>query len=303
MKVRESKELMKYVNEFFKYSIDEGFLNQNYAMENYTQIGDMYVEFNDSIDGDAWVHGNTVTINRRKTFADEKYASLVLFHELAHLCSDLHKNMFTPKGILSTYRDVMEREFSTDYKCGNRITKLDDVDNPYTYLMFGFLLLDEVTSENTAEQLVARKFNIQRKPYRQEQRKIGNHYVSYTTNMGYYTIGQGLADSFAKTLFLPNGEKNLNGLSKAVLNKGFTKDLIRQHYESKYALSALYKEISYLGAIAYYEEQSQGRLQERRKIDPQLVYESYQNVTELMDKGYEGREKIPNNIDMPDFYE
>ena len=302
MKVKENSLVMKYLNEFFYYSMAEGIFDSSSVMEHYMQIQDMNLEVDDSLRGDARVEGNTLKINWRCTFKDEKYASLVLFHEFAHLCSDLHKDILKQNGVMRIYRDMMERKFQTDYQFDNRRTRAGDANNPYTYFLFGALLLDEVTSENTAENLVAKKFNVPRKPLREVQRKIGNHYVSYRANIDYYSIGQGLADSFAKTLILPKSEKNLNGLSKAVLKKGFTRELIRQHYENGYTLSALYEKLSYLGTICFYEEQSQGHYGDRERVNPQLVYTSFERAKSIMAKGYEQRETIPNNITMPDFY-
>lgn len=179
---------------------------------------------------------------------------------------------------------------------------MDDVNNPFTYINFGALLLDEVIAENVATEMVKTKFN-KFIPLKNKQKQYGNHVINYRTHFDYYGIGEDIGNKFAQTLFMNNNCKNLNGLCSESFKTDFVFDLIRQHNERPDALEALTKELAYMGVIAFAEEQSQGRYENREKLSPDLIYNCYLDLDRLLLNGRENREIIPGNIPMPSFME
>ena len=305
MKIKDDANIMKYVTEYLGYCMQERFFDGRRASELYEKLRNIGLEYVPAnFPGDASFENGVLKINTARTFSNERQASLVLFHEFTHICSTLHEDMYSRNSMLKRFSDYMAERTDTNYQFGNQITKRLDVNNPYTYSLWGALLIDEVTAENVAYQLISRKYGIDRNAQTKSvTRRLGHLSISYRTNMGYYGIGQEIVDKFAKTLFLKTSDKNLNGLSKEIFQPDFVKCLIWQHNERPYAMECLFKELSYMGVIAFYEEFRNGHMPPNKKaIAEYLVYDSYKKVFPLLDCGREGRETIPQYISAPEFF-
>ena len=258
MKIKDDYRIRNYVDEYIKLGIQLEFFNPNQARKFHNNLLNKEFEYDTSLPGDAFTEGDSqkIIINPNRTFSSDKKASLILFHEFTHCCSNLHQDLYSKDfSLLNNFKKNMDKRKNTIYQHNYSTTQVGEINNPYTYFLFGLNLLDEVTAENTAEEMVACKYRILRKPTHSETRYLSNNkQIPYNTNLSYYGIGQELADGFSKTLFLPNKNKNLNGLCKEIFKDNFVKDLIYQHCESSYDLECLYKELGYIGVIGFTEE-------------------------------------------------
>ena len=162
------------------------------------------------------------------------------------------------------------------------------------------MLIDEVTAENVATEMVKLKYN-KVVPFTNKQKVYGRNVVSYRSHFDYYGIGEELVDDFSKTLFMQKQSRNLNGLCRDIFKKDFVYNLIRQHNEKNFSMSCLIRELAYLGVICFEEEKSNGHLKQRERILPELVYDSYFKLKDLLKEGRENREYIPCNIPFPTF--
>lgn len=300
MLLRYDKRLVNLVEEYFRYGVSLGFFNREKVKLFYNQLLNLNVTYDSSLPGDAKITGNSLLINNQRTFKDEQNASLILFHEFTHYCSNIHKDIHDQNGYFNKLRNNIHSFMSTNFFYRNLSTKKGDVMNPYTYILYGGLLLDEVTAEYVATKVVSKKFGKQMPLYRRDK-KIGSNYIDYVSNFQYYGIGQQLVDGFSKTLFVKNEDKGINGLCKHIFDNDFVRNLIYQHNERPDALKSLCEELGYMGVIAWYEEEKNGRLNGEH-IPDSFVYYSYQRAIQVIRNGYEPRETIPNNISEPSFF-
>lgn len=290
-----------YAQEYIDLGMRLGYFNYNQAKEILSKILNLDVSTDTTLPGDAYCNKNTLVINPKRTNNNEKL-SLVLFHEFTHINSSIHKDLFGGNSLIKRLKEKASSFMDTNYYHGFSKTKIDDINNPFTYINFGGLLLDEVIAENVATEMIKTKFN-KLIPLENKQKKYGNHVINYRSHFNYYGIGENIVNKFAQTLFMNNNCKNLNGLSSESFKPDFVFDLIRQHNERPDALEALTKELAYMGIIAFAEEQSQGRYEDRGKLSPELIYNCYLDLDSLLLKGREDREIIPGNIPMPSFME
>lgn len=307
IKLRETP-LVEYVNEYIQYGMQCGFFFGRECNQIRERLLNLDVEFVEDINGDAMCNGNTLIVNRKifQKKDNAKYASLVLFHEFTHICSDVHKHTQN-NGLFVQLRNYVENnpgKIDTTYYKGSCTTEMGDTNNPYTYILFGALLLDEVTAEHVATEMVKKKYMKYVLP-KEGQRVYGNgtYIHRYKSHFDYYGVGENLIDQFSKTLFLKNGFKNLNGLCSEIFKEGFTYDLIRQHNENPIAFQHLIDELGYLGVIGFSEEQFNGRYAVREKISSDLISYSFKELERIFQYGIENREEIPGSISAPEFME
>lgn len=293
----------KYIEEYISFGKRMGYFNNDQALEFSKKLSNIDFKIDNSIDGDAVTRGNEIIINEKRLKSEEKM-SLILFHEFTHICNSLHQDIFKDdsKSLIKKLRNNAGSYTNTNYLHLSRETKQGDTNNPFTYILFGGVLIDEVVSEHVASEMVKMKFN---KPIllKNKERIYGDKKINYNTHFDYYGIGETLVDEFSRTLFLKNNCKNLNGLSKEIFKKDFVYELIHQHYERPDAFKALIEELAHMGVVAFWEEQSQGRYQDREKISPKLVYNSYNKLRQFLRNGREERENMPSNIPIPPFME
>lgn len=290
-----------YVQEYVDLGMKLGFFNYNKSKEILNFLLNLDVSTDSSLPGDAYCSNNNLIINPLRTSNSEKL-SMALFHEFTHLTSSIHKDMYSNNSLIKKLKANSSSLIDTNYSHNSSNTKINDVNNPFTYIVFGSLLLDEVIAENVATEMVKLKYN-KFIPLKNKQKVYGDHVINYRSHFDYYCIGEELVNNFSKTLFLSNNCKNLNGLCQANFQDDFVYELIRQHNERPDALECLIKELANMGVIAFAEEQSHGRYKDRPHISPDLVYNSYFELQNLLLSGYEYRESIPNNISMPSFME
>lgn len=308
MKKLGKTQLRKYVEEYIQYGIQCGFFDHIRAKKLKKKLLNLEVVIYDNIDGDALYEGNTLHINRKifEKSDNGKFASLVLFHEFTHVCSDIHTHIFN-NGLIVKLRDYIEahpERINTTYQHGFATTKMGDVDNPYTYIIYGGLLIDEVTAEHVAIEMVKKKYKQYVLP-KNGQRVYGDgRYIhKYKSHFDYYGVGEELIEKFSKTLFLKNNCKNLNGLAAENFKERFVYDLIRQHNENPTAFKHLIDELAFLGVIGLSEEQHNGRRLNQKSPSVSLIRDSYESLQEILEYGREDRENIPNNITVPPFME
>ena len=300
MLLKNDDRLVNIAREYFRYGVALGYIQREQVNSFYQQLLNLDVIHNNSLHGEAKIEGNTLLINDRRTFLNERTADLVLFHEFMHYCSNIHRDLNNPNGYFYKIRNNIDSFMDTKTIYGNMPTKNGDIMNPYTYILFGGLLLDEVTAEYAATKMVSEKFGDEMPRYRKDK-KIGNYYLDYVSNFDYYGIGQQLVEGFSKTLFVENKDKNLNGLCRHIVDPKFVKDLVVQHNERPSDMKALCEELGYMGVIAWYEEKRQGRLH-GKNIPEDFIYHSYQKAMQIIRDGYEPRETIPGNISEPSFF-
>ena len=298
-----NSEFKKYAEEYLSLGLRMGYFDYAMAEEFRNKLFNLNVKIDNSLPGDAYCEKNNLTINNRIFRTGEEYKSLTLFHEFTHQCSNLHNDLYAgDKSLISKLKENAHIYTNTDYNHSFSRTKMGDVNNPYTYIAFGGLLIDEVSAKNVATEMVKMKFN-KFIPFKSRQKIYGNHTIHYQSHFDYYGIGEELVDGFSKTLFMKNKCKNLNGLCKEIFRKNFVYDLIHQHYENNYAFSCLIEELAHFGVLCFTEEQYNGHLKDRTPISSDLAYESYFKLKDLIEKGRENRETIPSNIPLPSFME
>lgn len=288
-----------YAQEYIDLGIRLGYFNYNQSKEILNKLLNLDVSEDSTIPGDAYCRNNSLVINPLRANTDEK-RSLVLFHEFTHLNSSIHKDLFGGINLIKKLKEKSSSFMDTSYSHGSSRTQINDVNNPFTYIIFGGLLLDEVIAENVATEMIKLKYN-KFIPLKNKQKVYGNKTINYRSHFDYYDIGEEIVNKFAQTLFLSNNCKNLNGLCQANFKNNFVSELIRQHNERPDALECLVKELAHMGVIAFAEERSQGRYENSKDISPNLIYNSYFELQTLLLEGREYREVIPNNIPMPSF--
>lgn len=298
-----NSEYRKYVDEYLSLGLKIGYFDYSQISEFRDKLYNIDVTIDNTIPGDAFFGENGLIINKNRMLnSGEEYESLTFFHEFTHKCSNLHDDLFNKgdKGLIKRLSNNANMFTNTDYNYGGIKTKKGEVNNPFTYISFGAMLIDEVTAENVATEMVKLKYN-KVMPFTNKQKIYGKNIVNYQSHFDYYGIGEELVSEFSKTLFIENRSKNLNGLSRDIFKKDFVYDLIRQHNERNYSMSCLIQELGYLGVICFQEEQSNGHLKERAPILPEIVYNSYVKLKNLLKEGRENREYIPSNIRFPSF--
>ena len=302
MKIIDDNFLRSLVDDYIYLGIQNKYFDRFKGAQFRQILLNKNIKYDDNLPGDAFTdRNNTLIINRKRTYTNERNASYILFHEFTHYCNDIHNDRFGDYSphLFEHFRDYMESHTDTTYQYGFAQTQAGDVHNPYTYALIGALLLDEVIAEFVAIDLVSKKYN-QPVQARVETRKLGNNYIHYTTTLNYYEIGEKIAEEFTKTLFMKKSNKNLKGLCVDSFKDGFVRSLINQHCESKHSLECLYKELGYMGVIYFSEEQKNGHLSAGQKpISDLFVYNCYTELFELIRHGYENRETIPQTFDMP----
>ena len=300
MLLKNDDRLVNIAREYFRYGVSLGYFDREQVNSFYQQLLNLETIHDNSLPGDAKIEGNTLLINDKRTFFNERNADLILFHEFTHYCSNIHRDVHNPNGYFNKIRNNIDLFMDTKSVYRSMITKRGDIMNPYTYILYGGLLLDEVTAEYVATKMVSKKFADKMPLFRKDE-KIGNYYLDYVSNFQYYGIGQQLVEGFSKTLFVKNEDKNLNGLCKHIANKNFVRDLIIQHNERPSDMKALCEELGYMGVVAWYEEKKQGRLH-GKPIPEDFIYHSYQKARQIIRDGYEPRETRPGNISEPSFF-
>lgn len=231
--------------------------------------------------------------------------SQVIFHEFTHICSNIHKEMFLSNGLWEKIKNNVE-VFTGDKKRdyideSGRVIKSSDSNNPYNYIMFGALFMDEVIAENVATEMVKEKYHT---PTRLIQRVFDcgdNNLIKYTSRFEYYGIGEKLLDKFAKTLFI-QGNRNLNALSRESFRENFVYDLINQHSENSFTKKAFIDEIALMGVIAHTIEKQNGRYSNQERISGDMVYHSIFQLDAKLESGYENRNIMPSSIVFPTLY-
>lgn len=208
--------------------------------------------------------------------------------------------MYSDNGVFSKFKDYYCSRYNTDFNYNGNLLKKGHSCNPYTYFNFGLLLIDEVISEFVANMILCQNKGIDMNTYN-FSRNIGSNVLKYSSHFSYYGIGEKLVELFTKTLFLPNNEKNLKGLSKRLMDKNYCYDIIYQHFESDIAIRGLFEELCYMGVIAFNEEKYHGHLKERGEVPADLVSYSYNKGIECLRAGAENREIIPEGIVKPNF--
>lgn len=299
MLLKDDIKLVKYAKEYITYGVHLQYFDKNTASIFYQNLLNLKVIHNNNLPGDARIINDTLEINDIYTFTNEKNASLILFHEFSHYCNNIHSDIFNTNGNLYKLKGNVNNIMNTNYQYNNSSTRMGDILNPYTYILYGGLLLDEVTSQYIATRMNNLKFDEPMDRYRYE-RRLGNHYIDFVSNFKYYGIGQYLVDEFSKTLFVKNEDKNINGLCKQIFDKNFMKQLIYQHNERPSAMQSLCTELGFMGVVAWYEEEKNGRCKGEH-IPEDFVYHSYQQAKQVIRSGYEDRENIPGNIRYPSF--
>lgn len=298
-----NSEYRKYVEEYISLGLQIGYFDYTKIQEFRDKLYNIDITIDNSIPGDAYFGENGLIINKNRMFkSGEEYESLTFFHEFTHMCSNLHDDLFNKrdKGLINKLSNNANKFTNTDYNYGYLKTKKGDVNNPFTYISFGAMLIDEVTAENVATEMVRLKYN-KVVPFSNKQKVYGKNIVNYKSHFDYYGIGEELVEGFSKTLFMQNQSRNLNGLCRDIFKKDFVYNLIRQHNEKNYSMSCLIEELAYLGVVCFEEEKSNGHLKNREAILPEIVYDSYLKLKDLLIKGRENRECIPNYIPFPSF--
>lgn len=200
------------------------------------------------------------------------------------------------------YVETHPRQFNTTYQHVFGTTKIGDVNNPYTYMLFGGLMIDEVTAEHVATEMVKQKYREPVLP-KNRQRLYGKYVHPYKSHFEYYGVGEELIEQFSRTLFLKSNCRNLNGLAREIFKNNFVYDLIRQHNENPEAFQALVDKLAYLGVIGFSEEQYNGHRKDKEPVSTLLIRDSYESLQDIFREGREERENIPNNIPAPTFME
>ena len=300
MLLKNDDRLVNIVREYFTYGVSLGYFNKEQVNYFYNKLLNLETIHNNSLPGDAKIEGNVLYINDRRTFSNERDAYLVLFHEFTHCCSNIYYDIHNPNGYLNRIRNNINSFMDTTTYYKSMPTREGDILNPYTYILYGGLLLDEVTAEYVATKMVSKKYEDKMPRFRKDE-KIGDRYVDYVSNFEYYGIGQQLVEGFSKTLFAKNEDKNLNGMCKRIFDGNFVRNLVYQHNERPSDMKALCEELGYMGVIAWYEEEKNSRLHGKH-IPEDFVYHSYHKATQIIREGYEPRETIPGNISEPSFF-
>ena len=307
MKLIEYSRLNKLAKEYCILGQKLGYFNAEQAKVFLGELQNLDVIIDNTIDGDAYINTrkNILKINANRTFASEESASLFLFHEFTHKFSSVHEDFHhCPNGCFATLKNkvsqIVPRKMSLyDYK--NETYDIGDDFNPLTYIQYGGLLIDEVTSEYVATRMVSKKFG---KPLPQFNPTIGGKYIE-PANISYYSSGQRLVNGFARTLFLKSSDKNINGLCKKIFDRNFPKELIRQHCEKGKRVSPLVylcRELGLMGVMALYEEEKNGRVL-RNNIPSDFAYHCYEACKVELDSGFEHREYIPSSFTLPEYLE
>lgn len=298
--------LKKYCDEFIEYGKRIGYFSIDQGKEFREKIMSFRSIEDYNIDGDAVVNTDNKTIKCNPLrIKDEKNLSLVLFHEFTHICSDIHKEMYLSDGLWKKMRDNIE-VFTGDKRksfkdINGNIIDYSNKDNPYNYIMFGALLMDEVIAEKVATEIVKEKYHIPISETTKVFNCGNNNSIRYRSSFDYYGIGENLLDKFAKTLFI-QGNKNLNTLARESFKKDFVFNLIRQHNENSVTKKDFIDEIALMGVIAHTVEKQYGRYSEQEPISGDIVYDSIFQLDSILRSGYEERNSIPQSIKFPDLF-
>lgn len=294
--------LKKYCNEYIEYGKRLGFFSpiqeEKFRKEimSYTMKEDSYLE------GDAYVGARNKTIKYNPTRCrDEQFLSQIMFNEFTHICSNIHKQLLkkeTSSGQLTTETGLWERlqnhiEVFTDARID-----ISDKNNPFNYIKFGGLFMDEVIAEYVAIEMIKLKYNI---PIQQQKRIFdcgdGNR-ITYRSSFDYYGIGEKILNEFAQTLFM-QGTKNLHSLARESFKENFVYNLIKQHNERISSRKAFIEELALMGVIAHTIEKKHGHYLEQEAISGDVVYDSIFRLTDLIRAGFEDRKTMPQNIIFP----
>ena len=297
MKLKEIENLKKFAIEYVTLGLELGYFNNDNFQKVYNKLLNYDIEIDNNLSGDAFTDTNRkkIIINENKMKSNNENFSLVLFHKFTHINSAIHKDIFTKNGYLAKIRENVKYFCGTDIYNGKDI---NNINNPYNYILFGGLLIDEVTAEYIATQMINKKYN-KNSNYSKYYRKYGNRIIEYYSQFKYYGIGEELIDTFSKTLFMKNNDKNINGLCKEIFKDNFVYDLIRQHNERPTSLVCLIKELALMGVIAHKEEQLEGHRTDQQSILNDTVYNAYYELKKLFIIGFEDRESIPDDVLMP----
>jgi len=302
MRITDDPFISEIVDDYISLCTQYGYFDYVDGNEFRESLLNKNLVYDDTLGGDAKSTYDTLIVNRKNTYKNKRNASYILFHEFTHFCNDIHNDLFGGQQSPQLFRKLsnyMESHFDTHYAYGYENTHVGDVNNPYTYMLRGAVLLDEAIAEYVAVDLISKKYNSPANE-RVETRKLGNNYIHYKTQFDYYGISEKIADEFAKTLIMPNDRKNLKGLCQDAFRHKFVKNLMYQHCENKTTLECFYKELSDMGVVQFAEEQRNGHLREGNSPIPDyLVYTSYNDLFELLRYGYDDRELPPKGVEMP----
>lgn len=282
------------VDEYIEKGQRFGFFNDVTAANIRKKLLEMNIDYDDSLNGDALIENNILYINRQRTFVNEDFKKMVLFHEFTHACSSLNlerKRLKKNIGYFAGFKEYYQRQ--------NNISNTYATNDPNTYFNFAIVFLDEATAEFVATYLVSNgQMNINH-----YSRWYNNNQLSFDSHYDYYGVGESILNKFAQTLFLPTSKKNIKGLCSKIFEENFPKELFYQHFESQNAVDCLYKELCYFGVLAFDEEQNgYGRYEDRDHLDRDFVYSVFGLTNRILDIGREYREYIPHNIQAPDIF-
>ena len=289
--------LSRYCDQYIEYGKRLDYFNIKQGEEFRNKIMSYKVYAVPGLEGNAVVDSlhRTIKYNPDR-LRDEKSLSGVLFHEFTHICSNIHKHL--NRGYWPKLKENFTRFTDTDSYKG---IPIENKDNPYNYIQFGGLFMDETIAESVATEMMKEKYNI---PSPQKNRIFNcgdDNIIRYRSTFDYYGIGEPLLYSFAKTLFIDR-KRNLHSLARESFKEEFMYDLIRQHNETKTTRDHFIKEIALMGVIGHTWEKNEGRYPEQQRISGDVVYNSIFELKDLLDRNPEDRAYIPDSIQFPEIY-
>lgn len=213
-----------------------------------------------------------------------------VFHELAHYESDIHQELYLSRDQKATYiKKILLKKMGLSY--GEPLIRENPLlDAPN----WGFILLDEVVAQMTAEMMVTKKFgpgiypgrriissNSDKRKERQEL--LTDPELELETEINAYPEYYAFAEKFSKTLHI---DSMAEFCSKA-MHPGFVDWMISQYEQKEEGLFTLYQILSYMGMIAkkdYHLKKAVTTLPSNDPaMDPKNVYQAMVMLNQLLD--------------------
>ena len=216
----------------------------------------------------------------------ERKSFSIFAHECSHVLNSFHDDqLLRDNSIFRIFVDNYVRLSRNKFGQNVYVNPADRMDNIHNFAKNAVIFLDEVVAQEICEDIVAKKYNINRN---NNYHCYNNFGIAYRTNFEYYGILQEAADKFAKTLA---GVNSLNDLAKLSTRENAPLKVMSEHIENAYAFNTLYNEFCRMGAIIYLVYYMDGHAHSSRPTD-EFVRNAYYELLQLSERGYENRNVI-----------
>lgn len=284
-----------YMNEYYNYAIRLGLIKGQKAKTDLAiRFNRMRIIIDSTLPKTANLklerNANEITLLISPNFLNKSDYEISegLFHDLTHAISRIEDSLYNENDKLirkyvDTYSSTVRKMFNPNYDS----SEFEDynLNSPYSYTEWGFVLLDEAIAQEVAEEMLELKYGKKRE---KSVSRCSFAPITYYHDFSCYGIYQELALKFAKTL---RGINDLHDLAVASFQDDFLNNLIAEHTESLYTYEALFKELSYLGFICFVDYNERGFLSNKLSFDAATIKSTYQKVLSLMEKGKDNRLK------------